>query len=631
MPAQMFPMKLDRNHIRFQGKRGNAEYEFYHTLKEQLSSEWKVMWGRDLESPEPIDGSTEGEADFIAVHPDYGLFVLEVKGGGLQYDEEHNLWVSWGSDGPHELSSSPSAQVKRTCRLLRNIFKADPECPAFLKAHDFQICWAVVFNQCRLSGVFPADLPSELVLDELDMDRVGFRLETQVHKYFLKQATRRAIDYDRQRSNPRGYNRKTLADIEGDVEFRCFRISDSGWDYLRAKFLATELQVKPPRLSTRMRKESDQLRLLTDDQYRIIETLESPEYLRAKIRGCSGSGKTLCAIELARRFAKRKKRVLLLCYNPALRHWLVQETRNQRQLIQCYTAHGFCRSQVRDLPSSSTSSSSVYDYEWPLKLAEHLDITNVRYDVVIVDEAQDYRGLWWDVIPKILRDDTSRLYVFYDKNQILYHDSALDQVPIPDPSLPLRRNCRNTRKINDFISLFYDQPEEIICQGPEGVLPRFFVYEDETRQKDGLRRLLARWGEGLQDRTQPYDNAIVLTLHGRRRTFLADTPKLGNVNIVQRPDRLSEAKECMMKPYTVLWSTDRRFKGLEGDAVVLVDIDQRAEDTFADHLLYVGGSRARHRLYGFVHRQSLDWLRSKADSYAEFYEDISVLRNLELI
>jgi hypothetical protein len=84
----MFPVRLDRNHIRFQCKRGAAKYRFYQALRDQLSSDWRVPWGRDLESPVPIDGSTEGEADFIAIRLTYGLFVLEAKGGGLEYDEK---------------------------------------------------------------------------------------------------------------------------------------------------------------------------------------------------------------------------------------------------------------------------------------------------------------------------------------------------------------------------------------------------------------------------------------------------------------------------------------------------------------------------------------------------------------
>jgi hypothetical protein len=54
MPAQMYPAKLDPNHIRFQGKRGKAEYQFYYALRDQLRDDWKIMWGRDLESPRPV-------------------------------------------------------------------------------------------------------------------------------------------------------------------------------------------------------------------------------------------------------------------------------------------------------------------------------------------------------------------------------------------------------------------------------------------------------------------------------------------------------------------------------------------------------------------------------------------------
>lgn len=636
MTAHMYPAKLDRNHIRFQGKRGQAEYQFYHALRDQLSDDWKVMWGRDLESPRPIDGSTAGEADFIVVHPYYGMYVLEVKGGGLAYDQDEHVWHCWGRDGEERaLLRSPSDQVKRTIRLLRLILREDPSCPAFFKSPDFQIGWAVVFNQCRIYGTLPADLPRELILDETDVDRIEHRLTTRIYQYFLKIAVENAVEQDYKRGRHRRYHEMAREQIDDDVRRRFMRVSDDSWEYLRAKFLASELQVKLPRLSTRIKEETEQLNLLTDEQYHLIEMLEDREYPAGKVRGCSGSGKTLCAIELARRFAKRKKKVLLLCYNSALADWLDRETKPHQQYIDTDNIHGYCRVEFGAwLPSPEKAPpakrSEVFDIEWPYTISQNPEKVKKTYDVIIVDEAQDFRGLWWSVIPQFRKDDLSRFYVFYDENQILYHDSAIKDIPISAPPLSLRRNCRNTRRIHDFIRAFYRGPDEIISQGPQGTLPRFFVYDTPEHQMDGFRRLLARWREGLSDVKQPYARVIALTMHGRTNTFLRNTLKLGNVNLEERSTRLAEAEEQARKPYSVLWSTDRRFKGLENDAVILLDIDQQAEDTFADNLIYVGGSRAKHRLYGFVHRRSLNWLRSRTNGLAEFFEDYSVLANLEL-
>lgn len=639
MTKHMYPLNLDPNHIRFQGKRGRAEYEFYYTLQDKLSDEWKVMWGRDLQSPAPVDGSSEGEADFILIHPLYGIFVLEVKGGGLEYRPDDHVWVSWGRESEYELSTSPFAQVKRTCRLLRKIFQTDPTSPSYFRSRHFTICWAVVFNQCRLIGDLPSDLREELLIDERYLDIVEFRLQNHIHQYFFNEAFERVISDDlRQEPSRRRYDHSYgIYDnrVREDIRFRTMSIDEEGWNYLRKKFLAAELSVKAPSLATQIKHEAEKLRLLTDEQYRVIETLESKDYLQAKVKGCSGSGKTLCAIELAKRFARKKKYVLLLCYNPALEDWLARETAQNSHYIRTSTIHSFCRSEVSDLPNAydlpSYRRTEVLDYEWPLILLEQLKTVERRYDVIIVDEAQDYRGLWWEVIPELRRDDNSRFYVFYDENQILYADSAINDIPIHTPALTLRRNCRNTQHIHKFISAFYHDEDEIICQGPEGDLPKLFVYRDDDQQKDGVRRLLARWGEGFKEQdTQPFHRMVTLTLHGRTGTFLANTPKLGNVNIVERPNRWSDAEAAVRKPYTVLWSTDRRFKGLESDAIVLVDIDQQNEDAFADELLYVGGSRAKHRLYGFVHERALSWLKPRVANLATFYEDINVLSSLDL-
>ncbi|MBX3038563.1 MAG: NERD domain-containing protein [Anaerolineales bacterium] len=41
------------------------------------------------------DGYTrDGEADFVIAHPDYGVLVLEVKGGGVTYDAITGQWTT---------------------------------------------------------------------------------------------------------------------------------------------------------------------------------------------------------------------------------------------------------------------------------------------------------------------------------------------------------------------------------------------------------------------------------------------------------------------------------------------------------------------------------------------------------
>lgn len=52
----------------------------------------------------------EGEADFVIVHPRYGIAVIEVKGGHMFYNSEEGrcvpLWFKASSEGPIQASFS---------------------------------------------------------------------------------------------------------------------------------------------------------------------------------------------------------------------------------------------------------------------------------------------------------------------------------------------------------------------------------------------------------------------------------------------------------------------------------------------------------------------------------------------
>ena len=59
----------------------------------------------------------------------------------------------------------------------------------------------------------------------------------------------------------------------------------------------------------------------------------SSAFDRALIHGHAGTGKTLIAIEKARRLAKAGKSVLLLCYNRPLGEWIAQQTENDKNIV----------------------------------------------------------------------------------------------------------------------------------------------------------------------------------------------------------------------------------------------------------------------------------------------------------
>src|SRR5581483_11955350 len=89
--ARMYPQWLPAS-----GK-SNAERKLFTVLQQHLPDEYIVLWSIDWTTPRPATyggGAQEGEADFLILHPEKGVLVLEVKGGGVGYDGSRHEWYT---------------------------------------------------------------------------------------------------------------------------------------------------------------------------------------------------------------------------------------------------------------------------------------------------------------------------------------------------------------------------------------------------------------------------------------------------------------------------------------------------------------------------------------------------------
>ena len=53
-------------------------------------------------------GQPVGEIDFLVIHPERDLLVIEVKGGGVECDPDENRWTSRGRDGTFHIHAQTS-------------------------------------------------------------------------------------------------------------------------------------------------------------------------------------------------------------------------------------------------------------------------------------------------------------------------------------------------------------------------------------------------------------------------------------------------------------------------------------------------------------------------------------------
>ena len=461
-----------------------------------------------------------GEIDFVICGPD-GLFVLEVKGGGVSCHD--GIWETTNRYGETErLRESPFKQAEGALHGLRE------KLPASL------------FNMFVVGyGVVIPDV--ERVPESAEWDRAvladgrGFRQFEKWLKRFVRHW--RAKD-----------SRKTTANPE---QLNALR------QHLRPDFEAVvPLHVSAHDVETRIAR-------LTEDQLNLLDVVEANS--RVICSGGAGTGKTMLALELAKRWGASGMKTALACNSPWLKRFL------ERNVVPGLT----------------------------VSLADSIHVTAKRvgiekFDALIVDEGQDVLNM--DALARLddrLREGISegRWCFFHDANNQSglcgsYVPDAYDYLESFGPArIPLKTNCRNSLPILKRIqlALHADMGNAGVGDGP--AVREIHVSDakgaTEALEKE-LRSLVDGEGFGLGD-------IVVLSPFPFAQSWVSALP----TDLRESVSVLDDASPRNMSRHTIGFAQIGDFKGLESEVVVLVDMPRPGHSGTLRSLHYVGMSRAR--------------------------------------
>ena len=97
-----------------------SEEPVYRCLREQLNDSYVVLHSYPWLRPWRGEGAlSEGEADFVVLHPELGMLILEVKGGETIRHDGHR-WFRDTANGPREFQD-PFRQAQRNMYALLEI------------------------------------------------------------------------------------------------------------------------------------------------------------------------------------------------------------------------------------------------------------------------------------------------------------------------------------------------------------------------------------------------------------------------------------------------------------------------------------------------------------------------------
>jgi hypothetical protein len=534
--ARIFPERLAEE------TPSEAERRMFEALRDGLGEPYvvfaQVAWLTPVSRGRPRDGET----DFLIAHPDWGLLAVEVKGGVIAFDRA----AGWTSNG--QSIKDPFDQARRAQYALGRALKEAPT----TSPYDYPLGRAVWFPDCEAPefAVRP-DAQPRILLDADDLSSVDESIE-DLYAYWLEGT---------ERAGPGS------AGIEALINFL-----GQSWSF-RA------------RLGSAISREAQIVRTLTQQQFGLLRFLERQP--RALIAGCAGSGKTVLAVEKARRLTRSGFRVLLTCYNKSLATHLKAELAATG--IEVDNFHHLCYRLAHqsglDLPSVEGADlpSSYFSEQLPEALSEAARRLGPQFDAIIVDEGQDFEEVWWLPLVELLRDpEHGVLYVFFDDHQDIYGGSR--SWPIQGEPFRLHINCRNTRAIHRLLcSTLQDGASQLDCPGPPGREPERIQLEEPSRERDALRKALHRL---VQEEGVPPRDIVVLTPRGQRRSSWRHRDRLGNLTLVWG---------MSPGPGQVQVSTIHSFKGLERPVVIMSELEH-LYPAHARDLLYVGRSRASHHL-----------------------------------
>jgi hypothetical protein len=537
-----------------------AEAKVYRALRDKLPKDYVVFfqvgWILQREDQEAKDGET----DFLVCHPDQGYLCIEVKGGGVGFDASTGEWFSANRHQRKIPIRNPIGQALRAKYSIRSKLNEHP------RWRDLSLG-----NVLRGHAVFFPDVGDAGALSRPDMPAalIGSAKSLQDPRAWIDNAF---AYWGNDAGNFTSIGRRGI-DVVRDVFARSFFVA--------------------PLVSARLAEQEARRLILTKDQTRVLDFLRS--HRRVAVSGGAGTGKTVLAVEKARRLASEGFKTLLTCYNRPLADHLSSICSGTSNL-EVLSFHQLCYRQVelanrasgRDLVAEAKATypgTNLYDVQLPNAFAYSLDVLPDRYEAIVCDEGQDFREEYWVPLELLLSDyERSPLYVFYDDNQNIY--ARAGTFPIREEPFTLTTNCRNTAPIH---SAAYRRYRGVPVSPPdiEGDEVQFEASPGRDAQAAKIHArivdLVARQG------VAPGDISVLI----------ADAPQKGDYYATLRhlplPKPSTWLDEGTRSANTVLMDTIQRFKGLESPIVFLWGLDS-IDLRRSEELLYVGMSRAKSLL-----------------------------------
>lgn len=546
-----------------------GEHEIFRRLKKDPeTASWIVLHSLDI--ADHIRQSS-GEADFVIIIPAKGVLCLEVKACSSLH-RENGQWF-YGLDNKPD-ARGPFRQASEAMHSIRKrVIETRP---------DFShiVFWsAVIFPYVEFTIRSKEWHPWQVI------DSQAFRARPL--GMLLKGILEKAINFLQVRLDSKWFRPQS----NEPTDEQCKIIMN----LLRPNF---EFYESPKQQALRL---SNELKYYTQEQFAALDAMNDNP--RVAFSGPAGTGKTLLAIEAARRSALQGNRVLFLCFNRLLGKWLEDQTESLKPQVVTRTLHRHMLSITGIiLDDKDKKDETFWTKELPLSAIEKLLMESSEnvFNELIVDEAQDIlRDVYLDFLDLSLEGGLAsgqwRFFGDFEKQAIFTAANLPLDVFIKTrsgsaPMYALRLNCRNTPRIASLAHILGDLNPDYskILRPDNGIEPELLYYNDTSDQKALLIKILNR----LYRNRVTGKNIVVLSLK-------ADSLSIArSVQSSPWSDRLKPFE--LSGPEHIGYCTVHGFKGLESPLVIVTDVDE-VSGPKSNALFYISVTRALQKLFIIAH------------------------------